>query len=373
MSLPSGKAPEIIFPELYFLIIDNKKARKFVTLEMGKVKLSKKNINLNFFKDKKLNTYWDISDDDNYIQITEKEFKNEEEYDTDDLEYSNEKIISASNKEIYQSTQAQKLSQEEIEKLKTTTQDKNELIKKIIENNTSMEKRTIFSQEKILKKKALKYKYLIYITPPSLFNIIETFFLYDFKSINQLRFDSVSTMLINSNFQEKSSTIIIDESSNILTLAYAQRTQFDSKVMHIFFDRVPSKNLNLLNLDRKQKANIAYMKYDILMDEKNIFKNFYENKFANLVLCMKEDKNIPKYFFELWQFLMPSGNFVVFSKDKEILTSIDKIIYENNMGIDCKIIETITREYQILELRTHPMMNNKGYSGYVYVGYKAAI
>ena len=42
MSLPSGKDPELIFPELYFLIIDNKKARKFVTLEMGKVKLSKK-------------------------------------------------------------------------------------------------------------------------------------------------------------------------------------------------------------------------------------------------------------------------------------------------------------------------------------------
>ena len=373
MSLPSQKDPELILPELYFLIIDNKKCRKFVTLEMGKVKLSKKNINLDFFKNKKLNTYWDISDDNNYIQITEKEFKNEEDLDEDNLEYTNEKIINASNKEIYQSSQAQKLSQEEIEKLKSTTQDKNELIKKIIENNTSMEKRTIFSQEKILKKKALKYKYLIFITPPSLFNIIETFFLYDCKSINQLRFDTVATMLINSNFQERSSTIMIDESSNILTLAYAQRTQFDSKVVHIFFDRVPSKNLNLLNIDRKQKANIEYMKYSVIMDENQIFKNFFENKFGNLVLCLKEDKLIPKYFFELWQFLKPSGNFVIFSKDKEILTSIDKIMAENNLGIDCKIIETITREYQILELRTHPMMNNKGYSGYVYAGYKAAL
>ena len=98
---------------------------------MGKVKLSKKNINLEFFKDKKLNTYWDITDDNNYTQITEKEFKNEEEFDTEDLEYTNEKITNATNKEIYQSSQAQKLSQEEIEKLKTTTQDKNELIKKM--------------------------------------------------------------------------------------------------------------------------------------------------------------------------------------------------------------------------------------------------
>ena len=71
--------------------------------------------------------------------------------------------------------------------------------------------------------------------------------------------------------------------------------------------------------------------------------------------------------------MKPSGNFIIFSKDKEILTSIDKIMSENNLGIDCKIIETITREYQILELRTHPMMNNKGYSGYIYIGYKAAL
>lgn len=364
---------ETIRPELYFLIIDNKKGRKFVTLEMGKIKLNKKTINLSFFKDKKLNTYWDITDENNYIQISEKEFKNEEEFEGEVLEYTNEKITGATNKEIFQSSQAQKLTQEEIEKLKSTTQDKDELIKKIIENNSSMEKRTIFSQEKILKKKALKYKYLIYITPPSLFNIIETFFIFECKAINQLRFDSVASMLINSNFQENCSTIIIDESNNILTLAYAQRTQFNSKVMHVFFDRPPSKNLNLLNLNSRQKGNIEYMRYSVLMDENQIFKKFYQNKFANLVICMKEDKLIPNYFFEFFQFLKSSGNFIVFAKDKEILVSIDKIITDNKLGIDSKIIETITREYQILELRTHPMMNNKGYSGYVYVGYKADI
>ena len=148
MSRYSDDDLEIIWPELYFLIIDNKKGRKFAALEMGKIKLSKKTINLSFFKDKKLNTYWDISEENNYVQLTEKEFKNEEEFEGEVLEYTNEKITRASNKEIYQNTQAQKLTQEEIENLKSTTQDKNELIKKIIENNTSMEKRTIFSKKK---------------------------------------------------------------------------------------------------------------------------------------------------------------------------------------------------------------------------------
>lgn len=61
---------------------------------------------------------------------------------------------------------------------------------------------------------------------------------------------------------------------------------------------------------------------------------------------------------------------MIFAKDKEILATVDKIMGEKKMAIDIKIIETITREYQILPLRTHPMMNHKGYSGYVLAGYK---
>ena len=47
----------------------------------------------------------------------------------------------------------QKLSSEEILSMKENMVDKNELIKTILDNNSSMEKRTIFSKEKIIKKK----------------------------------------------------------------------------------------------------------------------------------------------------------------------------------------------------------------------------
>ena len=75
-SISTDKRPTKILPEMTFLIIDNKSGRKFVTLEIRKIKLSKKIIKLDFFKEKELNTYWDLSNDDNYVQITEKEFKN---------------------------------------------------------------------------------------------------------------------------------------------------------------------------------------------------------------------------------------------------------------------------------------------------------
>ena len=152
------KETDLIVGDKYFLIIDNKNGRKFVTTQMKKINISKKVINLLFFEGKKLNTFWDVTNEDNYIEIKSKEFLNENKFEDEEIEYTNEKIIGNTNKEIYQSDNAQKLTDDEIKDLKEKTKNKDELIKTILENNTSMEKRTIFSQEKIIKKKTKKYK-----------------------------------------------------------------------------------------------------------------------------------------------------------------------------------------------------------------------
>ena len=119
---------DVILPDKYFLIIDNKNNRKFVTIGMKKANLSKKNINLSFFEGKRLNTFWDVTDASNYIQITSKEFNSEEHFEDEEIEYSNDKILLASNKEIYQSEKSQKLTDEEIRELKSKVTNKDELI-----------------------------------------------------------------------------------------------------------------------------------------------------------------------------------------------------------------------------------------------------
>ena len=196
------------------------------------------------------------------------------------------------------------------------------------------------------------------------------------KMINGLRMDTIATMLINSNFINGSQTLILEETNNILTQAYCLRTHYDGKVISLFKEKICNKNLNIFNLNRHQKSLISFMNINLFLDKDSYYHDFftkkYENYFSNLVICLKMDFEIPKYFFNLLPFLKYSGNIILYAKDKEILVHIDKILNENKLGVDIKIIETITREYQILELRTHPMMNNKGYSGYVLTGYKAA-
>ena len=231
------KETDLIVGDKYFLIIDNKNRRKFVTTQMKKINISKKVINLLFFEGKKLNTFWDVTNEDNYIEIKSKEFLNENKFEDEEIEYTNEKIIGNSNKEIYQSDNAQKLTDDEIKDLKEKTKNKDELIKTILENNTSMEKRTIFSQEKIIKKKTKKYKNLIWITSTSLFNIIETFFIIDPKIINYLRMDTISTMLINTNFME-GKTLIFEYINNILTQAYCMITPYTGKVISFLKEKI---------------------------------------------------------------------------------------------------------------------------------------
>lgn len=70
------KFSNIITKERYFLIIDNKDNRRFCNTNMNKIKLGKKDINLQFFENKNLNTFWTV-DKNIYEQITHKEFFNE--------------------------------------------------------------------------------------------------------------------------------------------------------------------------------------------------------------------------------------------------------------------------------------------------------
>lgn len=91
-----------------------------------------------------------------------------------------------SNKEIYSTGEAQSLNAEDIQRMKNEGLSGNEIIKQIVDSNKSMDKRTILSQEKILKKKNKVHTHKIWISPVTLFNIVEINFLDNFNKIKYL-------------------------------------------------------------------------------------------------------------------------------------------------------------------------------------------
>ena len=54
------------------------------------------------------------------------------------------------------------------------------------------------------------------------------------KLFSFLRMDSVSTMLVYSNFYKEAKTLLWEETENILTSAYAMRSSIKSNIVTLF-------------------------------------------------------------------------------------------------------------------------------------------
>lgn len=69
----------LVIRDRYFLLVDNRNFRKFCTVNMKKMRLGRKEVVVEFFTGKKLNTFWEVLDDKGtkFSQITSQEFFNE--------------------------------------------------------------------------------------------------------------------------------------------------------------------------------------------------------------------------------------------------------------------------------------------------------
>jgi hypothetical protein len=69
----SAKFSNLIIKDRYVLVIDNRNNRRLCTVNTGKIKLAKKDIDMSFFENKKINSFWQV-DSPNYEEISHKEF-----------------------------------------------------------------------------------------------------------------------------------------------------------------------------------------------------------------------------------------------------------------------------------------------------------
>jgi tRNA (adenine-N(1)-)-methyltransferase non-catalytic subunit len=84
-------------------------------------------------------------------------------------------VTDRDNRDIVDNNCAQRLTHEEIEALKAQGVKGGELIKTIIENSESWNKRTKFSQEKYLRKKMQKYAVNFEVKRPTALELCEAY------------------------------------------------------------------------------------------------------------------------------------------------------------------------------------------------------
>ena len=391
LTLNEESLDEIIDDKMFFIVIDSKNFRKIVNVHSEKIRFTKIDINPKRFLGKKLNTFWEYdSVNKDFFEITSDDFYKEEIVETDEkIDYTNENILKANNKEIYsQSIEEQKIKQCAIKELQEKGLTGDELIEQVKNSNKSITGRTIMSQNKILKRLEQRHKYQIFLAKTTLINIMETIYL-DFKDTKFLlymRVDTISTILQNIKLLKGSKTMVYDDTNGFITSAIAGRSS--SEVLSIYETRPFQRMIQYFNFKDDIKRNISYMRFSCLINNKLILsenkddemtqelsffskirENFQES-FSNLVITTSKETSIVEIFMTLFPYLKSSGSIVVYGRDKEYLVTLEKYLFENKLAMCLNIIETFFREYQVLPLRTHPMMNMKGYSNYVLTGIK---
>ncbi|KAI8394005.1 adenine(58)-N(1)-methyltransferase non-catalytic subunit TRM6 [Radiomyces spectabilis] len=137
------------------------------------------------------------------------------------------KETTANNQTIVDDTSVQKLTHEEVEKLKEEglkgNMDAEEIIKKMVASHAEFDKKTEFSKAKYILRK--KKKFMKVFTPirPTMYNIAQYFFNKNPDKIKNLRIDTLSQLLGLANVRSNGKLLVVDDTQGLIVAAAAER------------------------------------------------------------------------------------------------------------------------------------------------------
>lgn len=123
------------------------------------------------------------------------------------------------NRDIIDDGLSQKLSTDDILKLKDNMACSVDIVEKLVSNSKTFNEKTEYSQQKYLKKKETKYFEYIQIIKPSIRLIADILYRLDPGKIQGIRVDDLSQILTLSNVNSDSNVILYDSGTNGLLMA----------------------------------------------------------------------------------------------------------------------------------------------------------
>jgi len=325
------------------------------------------------------------------------------------------------NRDLLDNESSQKLSKQEIVKMREDGVDGKEIVEKLIENSETFQNKTKFSQAKFLKKKAKKYHQYILVRKPSIRLLMEIHYKADPMKLMNLRIDSLAQILNGTNVRSGGRFLVYETGAQgIVVASVLERVGANGKVVHIYQTGQPQTNcLSAMNfpqnvLDNLKVINIQHLRsleqgQDILVNrfplengssqdsgeppKKKIHaENGQENGKSNekplrmnlreqsvethkilksdlfdglIIVCKQHPSTLLTY---LAKFIAPSRPFAVYSPYKEPLLDAYMTVKEAGCAINCILSETWLRYHQVLPERTHPTVNMSGGGGYLLTG-----
>lgn len=183
--------------------------------------------------------------------------QNQEE-STAELGNIDAEITQRDNRSLVDDNTAQKLSANDISRMRRECLSGKEIVDALVANSTTFQNKTVYSQEKYKRKKQKKYAPCLVVRRPSARRICEAYFMKSPQKIGFLRMDTLGLMLSLANIGAHAEVLVLDTVGGLLTAAVAERIGGFGSVCSVYHtDKPPSMDIvGLLNLSDTMASRV---------------------------------------------------------------------------------------------------------------------
>ncbi|CAI5755953.1 unnamed protein product [Candida verbasci] len=298
----------------------------------------------------------------------------------------------------------QALTNEDIEELKTSGATSNigqVIIEKMIAGHEGFDKKTIFSQQKYLKRKQQKFLRRFIVEYLGSSQLLESFLEKDHSKTFDLSIETLGLMMSYGNVKPGGRYLVVDETGGILTYALLERMGYEGTIVFVH----ENEHANLAALKYCNRSNeidnivkpINWLQFAEPENEREKWEDKTEEEVRKLkhpesyhrrrervlktneVIDLIEEANFDGFFAistlylpEIFELIIPkiggSRPIVIYNQFKENLMEIQSLLNKDNRVLAPMLIETRARPYQTIPGRMHPVMTMKSGGGYVFYG-----
>ena len=310
-------------------------------------------------------------------------------------------VPSANNSALFDNNASQRLSQEAINAAKSasSTTAPSALIELLVDNSTTYQSKTEFSQEKYVARKKRKHAVELCTLEANTVNCWDTQRTRELAKLMHMRVDTLAAVMQYGEVRAGQHVMCVESTHGSLLGAAAKRMGGYGLLLNVVqqADIRPGCPLNALPLPNPvpfgclkgaltadEQAVALAVPYQLLQDDALLSRlagadevHAYSDAVLaltegvdSLIVCSRLD--CVEVLSMCFPFLRPGGSFVVHCSFAAPLASLHRNLRMNGLAVRVELTEAWYREYQVLTNRTHPHVNQDHTAGYLLAGVKTA-
>ncbi|CDK29673.1 unnamed protein product [Kuraishia capsulata CBS 1993] len=302
--------------------------------------------------------------------------------------------------------EVQKLSNADIEEMKkqgSSGQIGQAIIDKIIQGHDSFEKKTVFSQQKYLKRKQQKFLRRFTIDYLGASQVLQYYYGKDPGRVLDLSEESLGIMMNYANIMPGGNYLLVDETGGVILYAMLERMQGKGRVTVVHENEHPNhivlnnsifsaeavddmvKTINILNFFEPEvvvpwkelpeeeieeykpsKKQTYFRRKKRALELQTVVEIVKKGNFDGMIYAstLSPSTAVPRFIEKIGG----SRPIVVYSPYIEVVSELSHTVSKDLRVLAPSIIATRVRPYQTIPGRIHPLMSMRGGGGYVFWG-----